>query len=172
MSWLWIKFLAPKPLKFPKTSIKTFLCPHHNTHFSQGNANCIYLLFSLQPSDTQRGLISVSFRSASAKYFFKHSKLSERHLICIASVDIQVVYVLRWVSSCTLSLELLEMRPELHCIFGGAEYDITTLIHGATSEQPMPLVYSPSSMKAQLCSSVSKIGLDIRKVGQTLEHVS
>lgn len=59
-----------------------------------------------------------------------------------------------------LSLELLELRPELHCIFGGAEYNTTTLIHGSTSEQSMPLVYSPSPTKAQLCSSVSKIRLE------------
>lgn len=25
MSWLWIKFLAPKPLQFPKTNIKTWI---------------------------------------------------------------------------------------------------------------------------------------------------
>lgn len=67
------KILGSKTFEISKNKCQdldhTSLCPHPDAHFSQGNAYCIYLFFSLGSDDIKRGLILATFRSASSKYF-------------------------------------------------------------------------------------------------------
>lgn len=102
MSWLWIKFLAPKPFKFPKTNIRTWILlsyAHTLMHIFPKEMHTAFIYSFLCDLMIYE---EVSFRLLLGQLlqnmFLNVLQLSERQLICIASLGIWAVYVLGWVS--------------------------------------------------------------------------
>lgn len=158
MSWLWIKFLAPKPLKFPKTNIKTRILLLMPTpwciFFLRKCILHLFILFFAIQWYTKRSHFSyfqVSFYEVffwTFYSFLKDNSFASLHLAfeqCMSSDES---------AHGAQSTEPLESRPELHCAFGGAaklwivDSPQNNLCHWCTS---------PSPTKAQHCSSVSKM---------------
>lgn len=103
MSWLRRKFLAPKPLKFPKTSIRTWILlsyAHILMHIFPKEIPTAFIYSFLHHPMVYK---EISFQLPSGQLlqnnFLNILQLSERQLICIASLGIRAVYVLGWVSS-------------------------------------------------------------------------
>lgn len=103
MSWLWIKSLAPKPLKFPKTDIGTWILlsyAHTLMHIFPKEMHTAFI-YSFLCDLMIYEEVSLQLLSGQLlqNIFLNVLQLSERQLICIISLGIRAVYVFRWVSS-------------------------------------------------------------------------
>lgn len=166
MSWLWIKSLAPKPLKFPKTDIGTWILlsyAHTLMHIFPKEMHTAFI-YSFLCDLMIYEEVSLQLLSGQLlqNIFLNVLQLSERQLICIISLGIRAVYVFRWVSSWSPEprAQSLPNRGLSSTMFSETWSKTPQLWITDPPQNNLCLWCTrPSPMKAQCHSSVSKMSL-------------